>query len=258
MLTRAKVDFLCGEHSKAMSRLQHTLNVFGETFIDAHLLLAQILVEKKLYLKALDCLELLLAHNFSVRDRPMYNLLKGIILRKQQKLSEAHQNFLLALQLVEGRSRNVQPSDYLVPSDRFDKTLSSSDKTTLYIELISILREMGDSKDIYESERILQSAIEEFSGTTEMGRLIITQSQIMLEKCNTSKAISLLCSIKPNQSYYVQVRANFDKRYINCILIPLTYICPNLPFSHPLRSRQKKYVLPSTSNKMDSYRVASR
>lgn len=214
MLTRAKVDFLCGEHSKAMSRLQHTLNVFGETFIDGHLLLAQILVEKKQYLKALDSLEHLLAHNFSVRDRPMYNLLKGIILRKQQRLSEAHQNFLLALQLTGGMSRNVQPSDYLVPSDSFDKTLNNSDKMTLYIELINILREMSDSQDIYESERILQSAIEEFSGTTEMGRLIIAHSQIMLKKCNTSKAISLLCSIKPDQPYYVQARTHLANIYL--------------------------------------------
>jgi len=201
MFARAKVDFLCGEHSKAMSRLQHILNVFGETFTDAYLLLAQILVEKRQYPKALEYLELSLAQNFTVRDRPMYHLLKGIVLKRQQKLSEAHQSFLLALQLVGV----VQPSDTFTPSDSFDKTLNSSDKMTLYIELIYILREMGDSQSLYESERILQSAIEDFNGTTEMGRLVIAHSQLMLEKCNISKAIGLLSKIKPDQLYYVQV-----------------------------------------------------
>ncbi|KAL7740192.1 hypothetical protein ACLKA6_003898 [Drosophila palustris] len=214
LFTRAKVDFLCGEHSKAMSRLQHILNVFGETFTDAHLLFAQILVEKKQYPKSLEYLELSLVQNFTVRDRPMYHLLKGIILKNQQKLSEAHQSFLLALQLVGGMSTVMQPPDYITPSDRSDKMINSSDKMTLYIELIYILREMGDSQGIYESERILQTAIEEFNGTTEMGRLVIAHSQLMLEKCNIPKAISLLSTIKPDQPYYVQARTHLANIYL--------------------------------------------
>lgn len=166
---------------------------------------------KKQYPKALEYLELSLAQNFTVRDRPMYHLLKGIVLRKQQKLSEAHQSFLLALQLVAGTSTVVQPSDIFTSIGSFDKMVNSSDKMTLYIELIYILREMGDSQSIYESERILQSAIEEFNGTTEMGRLVIAHSQLMLEKCNISKAISLLSKIKPDQLYYVQVSSNSVK-----------------------------------------------
>lgn len=200
---QAKLEFLSGEHSKAISRLQHILNLFGDTFTEAHLLLAQVLVEKKQYFQALEYLELALAQNFTVRERPMYYLLKGIILKHQQKLSEAHQSFLLALKLVGGISTVAQMHDYITPTD--NNIITSSDKMTIYIELIYVLREIGDVQGIYESERILQSAIEEFNGTTEMGRLVIAHSQLMLEKCNVTEAINLLSTIKPDQSYYIQV-----------------------------------------------------
>ncbi|KAH8260716.1 hypothetical protein KR044_011056 [Drosophila immigrans] len=207
LFMRAKVDFICGEHSKAMSRLQSILNVVGEAFTDAYLLLTQILVEKKQYSKAYEYLDLALVHKFTVRDLPMYHLLKGIILKNQYKISEAHQSFLLAMQLAGGGvATKIQSPDYYTQSGiRLETSLTSSDKMTLYIELIYILSEMSDSQSIYESERVLQTAIEEFSGSTEMGRLIIAHSRLMLEKCDISKAISLLSTIKPDQTYYVQV-----------------------------------------------------
>ncbi|XP_032289850.1 tetratricopeptide repeat protein 21B isoform X6 [Drosophila virilis] len=200
LFLRATVEFLCGQHSKAISRLQRILNLFGDTFTEAHILLAQILVEKRQYFKALEYLDLSLSQEFTVRERPMYHLLKGIILKHQQKLSEAYQSFLLALQLFGEMSKGVQQ----IYKTRTYNNISSSHKMTIYIELIYVLREMGDVHGIYESERILQSAIEEFRSTSEMGRLIIAHSQLMLEKCNVSEAINLLSAIKPDESYYTQ------------------------------------------------------
>ncbi|XP_032289848.1 tetratricopeptide repeat protein 21B isoform X4 [Drosophila virilis] len=202
LFLRATVEFLCGQHSKAISRLQRILNLFGDTFTEAHILLAQILVEKRQYFKALEYLDLSLSQEFTVRERPMYHLLKGIILKHQQKLSEAYQSFLLALQLFGEMSKGVQQ----IYKTRTYNNISSSHKMTIYIELIYVLREMGDVHGIYESERILQSAIEEFRSTSEMGRLIIAHSQLMLEKCNVSEAINLLSAIKPDESYYTQLR----------------------------------------------------
>ncbi|XP_032597626.1 tetratricopeptide repeat protein 21B isoform X2 [Drosophila grimshawi] len=211
LFLRAKVDFLCGEYSKAISRLQQILKLFGDTFTEAHLLLAQILVETKQYPKALEYLELSLAQTFTVRERPMYHLLKGIILKHQNKLSEAHQCFLYALQLLGGMSTSLQFHDFV---SQTDNTLSSSDKMTLYIELIYVLRDIGDTQGIFESERILQYAAEEFSDTPEIGRLVIAHSQLMLEKCNVSEAISLLSTIKPDQPYFIQARTHLANIYL--------------------------------------------
>ncbi|XP_030557487.1 tetratricopeptide repeat protein 21B-like isoform X3 [Drosophila novamexicana] len=209
LVLRATVEFLCGQHSKAISRLQRILNLFGDTFTEAHMLLAQILVEKRQYFKALEYLELSLSQEFTVRKRPMYHLLKGLILKHQQKLSEAYQSFLFALQLFGDMSKGVQQ----IYNTRTYNNISSSHKMTIYIELIYVLREMGDVHGIYESERILQSAIEEFRSTSEMGRLVIAHSQLMLEKCNVIEAINLLSTIKPDESYYIQYNC-FQQMYV--------------------------------------------
>lgn len=208
---RAKVEYLRGEYSKAIGRLQHILNIFGETCTEAHLLMAQILVGKSQFSNAFDYLEQALTHDFTVREQPMYHLLKGIVLKHQGNLNEAHQSLVLALQLVGGLLTSSHKSQDSMQSER---SLNSSDKMTLYIELIFILRDIGDSQGIYESQRILQIAIEEFSGSTEMGRLIIAHSQLMIEKCNFNKAISLLSAINPDESYYIMVTTYL----INCLL----------------------------------------
>ncbi|XP_062122362.1 tetratricopeptide repeat protein 21B-like [Drosophila sulfurigaster albostrigata] len=210
MFMRGNIYFICGEYSKAVTQLRSVLNVVGEKYTDAYLLLAQILVEKKQYTKAFEYLELALVHKFTVRDMPMYHLLKGIIYKNQNNILEAHQSFLLAMQLAGGGVKTeIQPLDYSL-----DKRLTISDKMTLYIELIYILREMPDSQGIYESERILQTAIEEFKGTVEMGRLVIAHSKLKIEKSDISTAIDLLSSIKPDQTYYVQARIQLANIYL--------------------------------------------
>ncbi|XP_068157433.1 tetratricopeptide repeat protein 21B-like [Drosophila tropicalis] len=219
IFTRAKVEFLCGESTKAIGRLQHILNNIDETFTEAHLLLAQILLEQKQFGKAMEYLELALSHNFTVRDRPMYHLLMGIIQRHQEQLTEAHQSFLVAMQLAGATTTQVTAP----PHDVRDGTASaqtpylftSCDKITLYLELIYTLRQMGDSQSLYESERLLQSAIEEFSGTSDEGRLVIAQAQIMLDSSNIVKAIQLLYTIGPDQSYYIQARTNLANIYLH-------------------------------------------
>ncbi|XP_051863664.1 tetratricopeptide repeat protein 21B-like isoform X2 [Drosophila nasuta] len=210
MFMRGNIYFICGEYSKAVSQLRSVLNVVGEKYTDAYLLLAQILVEKKQYTKAFEYLELALVHKFTVRDMPMYHLLKGIIYKNQNNILEAHQSFLLAMQLAGGGVKTeIQPLDYSL-----DKRLTISDKMTLYIELIYILREMPDSQGIYESERILQTALEEFKGSVEMGRLVIAHSKLKIEKSDISTAIDLLSSIKPDQTYYVQARIQLANIYL--------------------------------------------
>ncbi|XP_030382481.1 tetratricopeptide repeat protein 21B-like isoform X3 [Scaptodrosophila lebanonensis] len=202
----AKIEFFCGEFTNAIWRLKNILHI-NEMYTDARLLLAEVFVQENQMPEALHSLELALSHNFAVRERPMYHLLLGIIQRHHQ-LSEAHQSFLNAMQLIGDRPIE-QYGEHNPQCQTFNEnTFTKSDKMTLYLELIYTLRDIGDAQSVYESERLLQTAMDEFSGTAEEGRLIIVHADIMLQKYNVSKAISLLSAIKPSHPYFLQAKTN--------------------------------------------------
>ncbi|XP_075147410.1 tetratricopeptide repeat protein 21B-like [Haematobia irritans] len=205
---RAKVHFLCAEVTFAYNMLHHIINEIDPSYTDAYLLLAQIQMQNHKYAKALQYLEMALSINFSIREDPKYYLLLGIGQRQQQQHSEAQKSFISAMHLLgkdigasentisnKNRAHNLLVNDFTV-----------SDKVTLYLELINTYKEIGDVQSVYESERLLQLAMEEFNNTTEEGRLVIAHAELILKSSNVKKAIELLSSIQPNQSYFIQAK----------------------------------------------------
>ncbi|XP_046806712.1 tetratricopeptide repeat protein 21B-like [Lucilia cuprina] len=215
---RAKVHFLCGEVAMAATILQKILNDIDVTYTDAYLLLAQIQMQQQQYSKALQSLELALSYNFAIRENPRYYLLMGIGQRHQQQYTEAQKSFISAMHLV-GNETSL-PERIQSPNSRARTELLSNftvaDKVTLYLELISTYKDIGDSQGVYESERLLQCAMEEFNETSEEGRLVIAHAEFMLQNANVNKAIDLLSAIQPGQSYYIQAKthlANIHLQY---------------------------------------------
>lgn len=204
---RAKVHFLCGELTIAATTLEKVLSEIDVTYTDAYLLLAQIQMQQQHYSKALQSLELALSYNFAVRENPRYYLLLGIGQRQQQKYIEAQKSFLSAMHLV-GKETVLKERIQSPGSKARTELLSNftiADKVTLYLELITTYKDIGDTQGVYESERLLQCAMEEFNETSEEGRLVIAHAELMLQNSNVNKAIELLSAIKPGQTYYIQV-----------------------------------------------------
>ncbi|XP_055902735.1 tetratricopeptide repeat protein 21B-like [Eupeodes corollae] len=211
----AKVEFLCGEISSSTTTLQKILNDIDPTYTDAHLLIAQIHIQQKQFSKALQSLEIGLSHNFSVRENPLYHLLIGIVQKNQQQYVEAQKSFLNAMNLTGSKFTQESSSNVASPKKYRKSDIGSftlADKVTLYLELIEVYIQLGES---FESERLLQNAMEEFSGTSEEGRLVIANSDLGLQSGNIAKAIELLEEIQPGQSYYIQAKTHLANIYLH-------------------------------------------
>lgn len=212
----AKIQFLCGEVSVASNTLNKILNDIDATDTDAHLLLAQIYIQQKQFLKASQSLEVCLSHNFSVRENPMYHLLHGLVQKNNQQLEEAQKSFINALNLIGfkniGSTTASQPSSMSPSKQKLagnKSLLPLTDKVTLFLELIDTYMGMGQTVDC---ERVMQTALEEFSHSTEHGRLVITNAEIALQHGNVNRALDLLKSILPGQPYYLQVSEYFYRK----------------------------------------------
>ncbi|KAL9899857.1 tetratricopeptide repeat protein 21B-like [Glossina fuscipes fuscipes] len=213
LFKRSKVHFLCGELQMASSRLQHILNNIDATYTSAYLLLAQVQMQQQQYSKAMQSLELSLSYNFLMRENPLYNLLLGIAYRQQQQYKDAQKSFNAALHLLhedpvqDSKNSSIKRTEVL-------NGFSTSDEVTLYLELIGTLRDMGGIQEMFESERLLECALEKFKDTSEEGRLKIAQAELVLQNSNVNKAIELLAAIKPGESYYVQAKTHLASIYL--------------------------------------------
>lgn len=199
----ARVQYLSADTTTASKTLQKILQEIDPSYVEAHLLMAQINIKNKLYQRALQCLEICLSHNFKVRENPLYHLLNGIIQKEQALYNEAIKSFSTAMNLnnIDSPSSNLNSND----------SIGLVDTVTLYLETISTYVALNQPK---EANKLMQIVMEKFSNTSEKGRIIISSVEFYLLQGNINEAIDALRQIHPGQPYYLQSRTKMADIYL--------------------------------------------
>jgi tetratricopeptide repeat protein 21B len=209
----ARVQFLSNEVSSSAMSLQKILQEIDPTFTPAHLLIAQIHIQQKNFQNASQSLEVCLSHDFKIRENPLYHLINGIVLKHRQSYEDALKSFKLGLSNCG--YKNFTGSETSSPSKtdkQVDKNaLGLADLVTLFLETINTLILINENS---EALKTMQFAMKEFEKTPEVGRLIIANSDLYLSQGNTVRALDLLSSIQPGQSYYLQARTKMANIYL--------------------------------------------
>lgn len=208
----AKVEFLCGEVAASAVTLQQILLELDPTYMNAHLLIAQIQIQQGHYLRAAQSLDICLSHNFSVRENPMYHLLNGIIKKSQHQYDEAIKCFITAMSASEIGLKQAAATVSPTKARHAVQTKTAvafglSDQVTLHLEMVDTYTIMNQSAD---ASRIMQIAMDEFVGTPEEGRLIIANAELLLQLGYVAKVIDLLKNMQPDQPYYLQVCCTYN------------------------------------------------
>ncbi|KAM9601421.1 tetratricopeptide repeat protein 21A isoform 2-T2 [Trichechus inunguis] len=222
----AQVKHLSGELENAQSTLQRCLEL-DPTWADAHLLMAQIYLAQGNFAMSSHCLELAVSHNFQVRDHPLYHFIRARALSKSGDYPEAIKTLkmmvkLPALRVEEGRK-------FRGPSVR------PSERVSILLELADALRLNGE---LHEATKVMQDAINEFSGTPEEVRVTIANVDLALSKGNVDMALSMLRNIAPGQPCYTEAKEKMASIYLQTRKDVRLYIgcyrelCENLPGPH--------------------------
>ncbi|KTG00499.1 hypothetical protein cypCar_00025844, partial [Cyprinus carpio] len=185
----AKVRFQSGDIEAAQSSLQHCLDQ-NPAHADAHLLMAQIHLIQGNFKLSSQSLELCLSHNFEIREHPLYHLIKAQAQRKMGQLQEAIQTLQMAMSLCAVK-----------------RTGSSTKRPSKRVEL--------SSADCHEAAKVMQDAINEFTGTPEELRVTIANADLALMRGDTELALSMLRNITPEQPYYIQAKEKMAEIYLN-------------------------------------------
>lgn len=67
----------------------------------------------------------------------------------------------------------------------------------------------------HEAAKVMQDAINEFSGTPEELRVTIANADLALLRGDTEQALSMLRNITPEQPYYIQAKEKMAYTYLN-------------------------------------------
>ncbi|XP_023557980.1 tetratricopeptide repeat protein 21A isoform X4 [Octodon degus] len=221
-----QVKYLSGELENAQSIVQRCLEL-DPTSTDAHLLMAQIYLAQGNFAMCSHCLELGVSHNFQVRDHPLYHLIKARALNKSGDYKEAIKTLKMIVKLPtlkaeesrKTRSPSVQPSE----------------RVSILLELVDALRLNGE---LHEATKVMQDAINEFSGTAEEICITIANVDLALSKGNVDLALSMLRDITPKQPCYMEAKEKMASIYLQIRKDTYLYIgcyrelCEHLPGPH--------------------------
>ncbi|KAM8933514.1 LOW QUALITY PROTEIN: tetratricopeptide repeat protein 21B [Pelodytes ibericus] len=201
----AKVKYLAGDIEAARSSLQHCLEQ-NPSYADAHLLMAQVyLSQDNLKLCSLS-LELSLSYSFEVRDYPLYNLIKAQTQKRMGEVQEAIKTLHIAMSLP-----GMRKSPTNVKSKGNKQEISASDRVSVFLELVDAHRMNGEQ---HEAAKVLQDAINEFSGTPEELRLMIANAELALAHGDMEQSLSILRNVSPEQPYFVQAKEKMADIYL--------------------------------------------
>lgn len=189
-------------NSGAISALKVLLDTIDQSNVSGYLLMAQILIQQGDYLQASQTLELGLSYNFRVRDDPMYHMILGIINKENGNYDGAIINFQTAMSSAESASNG---------KSTLPTAMSLSDRTTLYLQLISVYCKL---RKFDEAMRLMDEIKSQLKNTPEEGRAIIGNADLYLEMDDIDKAIENLVNILPGQPFYLQAHTKLAEIYL--------------------------------------------
>ncbi|XP_053327438.1 tetratricopeptide repeat protein 21B [Spea bombifrons] len=202
----AKVKYLAGELESAQSSLQHFLEQ-NPSYADAHLLMAQVYLSQDNLKLCSQSLELALSYSFEIREYPLYNLIKAQTQKRMGDIREAIKTLQIAMSLP-GMRRTASNSK----SKGKTLEVSASDRVSIFLELVDAHRMNGEQ---HEATKVLQDAINEFSGTPEGLRLMIANAELALTHGDVEHSLSMLRDVSPEQPYFLQAKEKMADIYLH-------------------------------------------
>lgn len=195
----AKAKIALDEVDEATRRLHQCLRL-DPSNADTYLLLARVYYGKDQPNAALQYLEQGLSHDFSVRNHPLYALVKAQVLASSAELEPAVKVLENAMELPGVKTVGTdarQPQNKTV-------TLTAQDRASLFTLLVTLLTKL---KRLDEATEIVKHAIAEFAGTSEEVKVLVANSQLAIEKGEIDQAINMLRTLKPDHPSFATAKA---------------------------------------------------
>ena len=203
-LLLAKSRFIANDHSNAQRYIQISLQLDPDC-IDALILSSLISLQAGQFASAQTTLEQALARSFTIRENPLFMLVKGQVEVKQKKFADAIKTFEAALGLPGIRSAGENKKTGVLG-------VSDEDRGSVFANLAVAYAENGE---IQKATRLMAEAIGEFAGTSVEVIIVLANSEIALKKGDIKQALNILNGIPVDSPSYKDSKIAQSEIYLN-------------------------------------------
>ena len=203
-LLLAKSRFIANDHSNAQRDIQISLQLDPDC-IDALILSSLISLQAGQFASAQTTLEQALARSFTIRENPLFMLVKGQVEVKQKKFADAIKTFEAALGLPGIRSAGENKKTGVLG-------VSDEDRGSVFANLAVAYAENGE---IQKATRLMAEAIGEFAGTSVEVIIVLANSEIALKKGDIKQALNILNGIPVDSPSYKDSKIAQSEIYLN-------------------------------------------
>ena len=155
------------------------------------------------------------AQDFSIRDNPVFMLMKSEVEIKQKDWEEAKKTLehIFRMPVVQDPSlMHQQDSNQNQSKNTFTQQFGMEERSRVFLNLVNVYCEL---KEFDQAKKILTRAVGEFANTPEEVQVMLAQSDLALKMGDTKRALNMLKKINPNDRSFVQAKKKQAQIYLD-------------------------------------------
>uniref|UniRef100_A0A0R3RUA2 Tetratricopeptide repeat protein 21B n=1 Tax=Elaeophora elaphi TaxID=1147741 RepID=A0A0R3RUA2_9BILA len=199
----AKAKYLSMDFAEA-ERLLDGCTDKNDTPPEAHLLMAQIHLQKNNYDAAGKCLDIGLSNNFKVREHPLYHLIRAKLQKNSKQIAASVQTLQKATELPSFKASQSKKREKLEVVD--------ADRIAIYLELMDSYQQLGQ---LAEVDAVMKEAHERWASKTEQQQFVLMEANLKLQRKDINSALEVLGSVLPTEPNYQAARIKMAEIYLN-------------------------------------------
>ncbi|KND02289.1 uncharacterized protein SPPG_02764 [Spizellomyces punctatus DAOM BR117] len=205
----AKAKFLAGDKASAQLAAARCLKL-DNTYPKGYVLMGQIHLYDGHAKQAIQFLEMGLSYNFQVRNIPLFHILKARVQITEGNYDEALATLQTAMSLP-GMKEPMREGNRVPRMKRPDHIPSIHERMTLYLELVDVHTKL---KHVNEAAKVMQEAVQVFSGMPEQDRLVMAKAELALARGEVDAALNQLATITMDQPYFIEAKRQMADIYL--------------------------------------------
>lgn len=204
----AKARWLTNEVNIALKILHDCLKS-DPKLVEAHVLTSIINMESGDIQAANNALQQAFSQDFSIRENPVFLLIKAQVEKKMGNYQEALKSLETAYELPGVKDKNAKAKD--LDSKKYNLAFGIEERAKIFILLIEVKAELADFAG---AKKILQKSVVEFSSTTEEVHIIIAQSNLFMKMGDIKKALNMLKKVGPENPNFIEAKKKAAEIYL--------------------------------------------
>jgi tetratricopeptide repeat protein 21B len=204
----AKARWLTNEVNISLKILHDCLKS-DPNLVEAHILTSIINMESGDIHAANNALQQAFSQDFSIRENPVFLLIKAQVEKKMGNFQEALKSLETAFDLPGVGNKNSKGKE--LGSKRYNLPFGIEERAKIFIFLIEVKAELADFAG---AKKILQKAVAEFSGTSEEVHIIIAQSNLFMKMGDIKKALNMLKKVTPENPNFIEGKKKAAEIYL--------------------------------------------